>query len=240
MAVIDDITELAQDVYFSINGAENDDTGDDLTIFQNSFIRAFNLWVREYETEAYWNVARVLDYVLATILDTTTYSFTLPSTYRTPIFDENKYLKFVLTDGTVISRFKLVDPNQRQVDDDLLRADRATFIPAGRNGGGTVVLSRAPRAEEVGAKIVLDVAKMFPKLTRTDGAVLDWIANDQVATLGIAKNQTLSDVTKVSLSPSFTQKYTNELNKAMNANNASTEIDEMRGEDYGYIGGVGF
>jgi hypothetical protein len=238
MAVIDDITELAQDVYFSINGAENDDTDEDLTIFQDSFIRAFNLWVREYETEAYWNVARVNDLVLATIANTTDYSFSLASDYRTPIFQQNKYLKFVLNDGTVISRFKLVNPNQRQVDDDLLRKDRATFIPAGRNGGGTVVLSRAPRAEEVGAKIVLDVVKMFPKLTRDVGTVLDWIANDEVATTGIAKNMTLSDVTKVSLSPSFTQKYTNELNKAININNASNEIDDMQGEDYGVIGGI--
>lgn len=238
MAVIDDITDLAQNVYFSINGAENDDTGDDLTIFQNTFIRAFNLWLREYETEAYWNVARVNDFVLATIANTTDYSFALAADYRTPIFQQNKYLKFVLNDGTVISRFKLVNPNQRQVDDDLLRKDRATFIPAGRNGGGTVVLSRVPRAEEVGAKMVLDVVKMFPKLTRTVGTVLDWIANDEVATAGVAKNMTLSDVTKVSLSPSFTQKYTNELNKAININNASNEVDEMQGEDYGNIGGI--
>lgn len=240
MALIDDITELAQDVYFSINGAENDDTDEDLTLFQNSFIRAFNLWVREYETEAYWNVARVNDLVLATILNTTEYSFDLPTTYRTPIFDENKELKFVLDDGTVISRFKLVDPNQRQVDDDLIRKDRATFIPGGKSGGGKVVLSRTPTEEEVGADIVLDVVKYFPKLTTVDGTVLDWIYNDQVATLGIAKNLTLSDVTKVSLSPSFTQKYTNELNKALNANTASTDIDEMRGEDFSGIGGVGF
>ena len=238
MAVIDDITDLAQNVYFSINGAENDDTGDDLVIFQNSFIRAFNLWLREYETEAYWNVARVNDLVLATIADTTTYSFALAADYRTPIFQQNKYLKFVLNDGTVISRFKLVNPNQRQVDDDLERKNRATFIPAGRNGGGTVVLSRAPTSAEVGAKIVLDVVKMFPKLTRTVGTVLDWIANDEVATAGVAKNMTLADVTKVSLSPSFTQKYTNELNKAVNINNASNDVDEMQGEDYGSIGGI--
>lgn len=239
MAVIDDITDLAQDVYFSINGAENDDTGDDLTIFQDSFIRAFNLWVREFETEAYWNVARVNDYVLLpAILNTTDYAFPLVSDYRSPIFQQNKYLKFVLSDGTIISRFKLVNPNQRQVDDDLERKDRATFMPAGRNGGGTIVLSRAPRAEEVGAKIILDVVKMFPKLTRSNGTVLDWIYSDEVATTGIAKNMTLSDVTKVSLSPSFTQKYTNELNKALNANGASNEIDDMQSEDYGVIGGI--
>lgn len=239
MAAIDDITDLAQDVYFSINGAENDDTGDDLALFQSQFVRAFNLWLREYETEAYWHVARVNDYVLATIADTTTYSFTLPTAYRTPVFDQNKYLKFVLADGTVISKFKLVNPDQRQVDSDYPeRPNRATFIEAGRGGGGTVVLSRAPRAEEVGAQIVLDVVKMFPKLTLTDATVLNWIYNDQVATLGIAKNQTLSDVTKVALSPSFAQKYSNELNKALNINNATNAEDDDQRDDFGGIGGI--
>ena len=238
MAIIDDITELAQDTYYSINGAENDDTDEDLELFQNGFIRAFNLWIREYETEAYWKVARVLDYELATIADTSTYSFALPAEYRTPIFQQDKYLKFVLDDGTVISKFKLVDPNQRVVDDEIFRADRATFIENGRNGGGTVVLSRPPRDEEVGAKIILDVVKLFPKLTRVDGTVLDWIYNNQLAVLGIAKNQTLSDVTKVTLSPSFAQKYTNELNKAVLVNNASTDIDEMPTDDHSNIGGI--
>lgn len=238
MAAIDDIQELAQSTYYAINGAENDDTGQDLTDFQNGYIRAFNMWIREYETEAYWKVARVDNLVLATIADTVTYSFPLSTAYRTPVFDENKELKFCLDDGTVISRFTLVDPNQRQVDPDLWRKDRATFLEGGRNGGGTVVLSRAPTAEEVGAKIVLDVVKRFPKLTTTDATVLDWIYNDQVAILGVAKNQTLSDVTKVTLSPSFTQKYQNELNKAMNINNATTEVDEMYGEDFSGIGGI--
>lgn len=238
MAAIDDITSLAQDTYYSINGAENDDTGTDLTDFQNGFIRAFNLWVREYETEAYWKVARVTNLVLATIADTTTFSFTLPTTYRSPIFDQEKELKFVLNDGTVISRFSLVNPDQRQVDYESLRPDRATFLEGGRNGGGTIILSRAPRAEEVGAKIVLDVVKRFPKLTRDDATVLDWIANDQVAVLGIAKNQTLADTTKVTLSPSFVQRYTNELNKALNINNASTEVDQMIVDDFSGIGGT--
>lgn len=238
MAVIDDIQDLAQDVYFSINGAVNDDTGDDLALFQNNFIRAFNLWVHEYETEAYWHVARVNDFVLATIADTSTFSFALPTIYRTPVFDQNKYLKFVLNDGTIISKFALVNPDQRIVDSAVDRPDRATFMEAGRGGGGTIVLSRAPIAEEVGAEMVLDVVKLFPKLTTTDDTVLSWIYSDTIATLGIAKNVTLSDVTKIALSPSFAQKYANELNKAMNINNASNETDEMDRDDYGYIGGT--
>lgn len=231
MAAIDNIRNLAQKTYYSINGAQNDDTGDDLTDFENNFILGFNLWKEEYECEAYWNQVRVDDLVLATIADTTTYSFELPDEYRTPIFDENKYLKFIV-DGTIIARFKMVDPSQRQVDDDYERPDRATFV--GRN----VVLSRAPRDEEVGADIVLDVVEFIPDLTRTDDTALDKIASNQLAVLGVAKNNTLADVTKVSLSPSFAQKYNNELNKALAINNASNEIDDMRGDNFGNIGGI--
>lgn len=240
MAAIDNITQYAQDWYFSVNGSENDDTGADLTTFQNNYIRAFNLWLDEYETEAFWNVARINNLVLATIADTTTYSFTLPSIYRSPVFEQNKYLKFVLADGTVIAKFKMVDPNQRQNDEDIERPDRATFIPTGSvgTGGGKVVLSRAPTVNEVGANIVLDVVKMFPRLTSTDDTPLSWIYSKQIVTLGIAKNTTLSDVTKANLSPSFSQRYTNELNKAMNANMASNEINDMGFDDYSNITGI--
>ena len=38
MAAIDNIRKLAQKTYYSINGAQNDDTDDDLTTFENDFI----------------------------------------------------------------------------------------------------------------------------------------------------------------------------------------------------------
>lgn len=231
MAAIDNIQKLAQKVYYSVNGAQNDDTGTDLTQFQNDFILGFNLWKDEYETEAYWNSVRVNDYVLGTIANTTTFSFSLSDTYRTPVIDPDKYLKFI-SDGIVIAKFKMVDPNQRQVDDELERPDRATFV--GRN----IVLSRVPKDTEVGAQMVLDVVEFIPDLTRTDDSALDLIFNSQVAVLGVAKNITLADVTKVSLSPSFTQKYSNELNKAVATNNQTTDVDMMRGEDYSHIGGI--
>jgi hypothetical protein len=157
MAAIDNIRELAQSTYYTVNGAENDDTGDDLTTFENNFIRGFNLWKDEYETETYWNSVRVDDHVLSTVGDTTTYSWELSDEYRTPVFDMDKYVKFEI-DGIVVAKFKLVDPNQRVVDDELERPDRATFV--GRN----IVLSRAPTAEEVGANIVLDVVQYIPNL----------------------------------------------------------------------------
>ena len=231
MAAIDQIRELAQDTYFTINGVENDDDGDDLIAFENNFIRGFNLWVDEYETETYWNQVRITDYQLATISDTTTYSFELPDEYRTPVIDENKYLKFVI-DGTVIAQFKMVDPSQRKVDDEYDRPDRATFV--GRN----VILSRAPTDAEVGATIVLDVVEYFPKLTRTNDTAINLIYNRQLAVLGVAKNTTLADLTKVSLSPSFAQKYKAELDKAIFINKQTSEIDTMRMDSYGYIGGT--
>ncbi len=232
MAAIDNIRNLGQKTYYTINGAQNDDTGEDLEEFENNFIMGFNLWKDEYETEAYWNILRVDDLVLATINDTTTYSFELPDEYRTPVIDQDKYVKFVLSDGTVISKFKLVDPSQRIVDDELDRPDRATFV--GRN----IVLSRAPRDEEVGAQIILDVVQFIPDLTRTDDTALSLIYSQNIAVLGVAKNNTLADVTKVSLSPSFAQKYSNELNKAIMINNATNEVDTMRREDYSNIGGI--
>ena len=234
MAAIDDITELAQDVYFTVNNAENDDTGDELTAFQNNFIRAFNLWVKEFEEEADWNRARVNDYVLATITNVTTFSFTLPDDFRTPVFDINKELKFI-NDGVVVARFVLVNPNQRQVDDEDVNPNRATFIPIG-DSGGTIVLSRVPTAEELTSTIVLDVIRAFPKLTRTDTEVFDYLYSSTITTLGIAKNVALSDVTKVSLSPSFAQKYKNELDKAIMVNNATNAVDDMRMDDFSSIG----
>lgn len=231
MAAIDNITALAQKTYYAINGVQNDDTGSDLTEFQDNFILGFNLWKDEYQAEAYWNSVRVNDYPLATIANTTTFSFELPDEFRTPVINQNKYLKFV-SDGIVITKFKLVDPSQRIVDDELERPTRATFV--GRN----IVLSRAPTAEEVGARIVLDVVEYIPDLTRTDDTALGLIANPNLAVLGVAKNSTLADVTKVSLSPSFAQKYNNELNKAVSINNSTNEVDEMRREDYSGIGGT--
>lgn len=231
MAAIDNIQKLAQKVYYSVNGAQNDDTGDDLTTFQNDFILGFNLWKDEYETEAYWNPVRVNDYVLGTIANTTNFSFQLSDTYRTPVIDPDKYLKFII-DGTIVAKFKMVDPNQRQVDDELDRPDRAIFV------GRKIVLSRVPKDTEVGAQMVLDVVEFIPDLTRTDDSALDLIFNSQVAVLGVAKNITLADVTKVSLSPSFTQKYSNELNKAIATNNQTTDVDMMRSDNYGTIGGI--
>ena len=231
MAAIDNIRELAQDTYYTVNGAENDDTGEDLITFENDFIRGFNLWLDEYETETYWNQVRINDYSLTTISNTTSFSFELPDEYRTPVINPNQELKFVL-DGTVIARFQMVDPNQRVVDYEYSRPDRATFV--GRN----IVLSRTPTAEEVGATITLDVVEYIPKLTRTDDSAISLIYSKNLAVLGTAKNGTLADVTKVSLSPSFAQKYNNELNKAIAINNQSTTTDQMRGDNYSNIGGI--
>lgn len=231
MSAIDNIRALAQKTYYTVNGSVNDDTGADLVEFEDNFIMGFNLWKDEYETEAYWNSVRTDDYVLATIANTTTYSFELPDDYRTPVIDMDKYLKFEI-DGTVIAKFKLVDPSQRIVDDEFTRPDRATFV--GRN----IVLSRVPKDEEVGASIVLDVVGYIPNLTRADDTALSLIYSTNIAVLGVAKNNTLADVTKVSLSPSFAQKYNNELGKAVSINNSTNEVDSMRGEDYSYIGGV--
>ena len=234
MSAIDTITNLAQDVYFTINGTENDDDGDDLTVFQNDFIRGFNLWLDEYETETYWNKLRENNYELATITNTTTYSFALPEEYRTPVFNQYKFVKIVDSDGNRLSSFKLVDPSQLSNDDPYMAeyALRATFV------GGNIVLSRAPNDTEVGSKLILDVVQYHPRLTRTDDSAIELLPSRQLAVLGVAKNMTLSNVTKVALSPSFAQKYKNELDKQIMNNNITNENYDAQFADYSYIGGI--
>lgn len=233
MAAIDDITDFGQDVYYSINGSENDDTGDDLTIFQNETIRGFNLLLDELETEAYWNKLRVNNYSLATILDTNTYIFSLPEDYRTPVFNQDKYVKVIATDGsTVLARFKLVDPNQRVDDSDYWHSDRATFV------NNNIVLSRPLKDTELGSTLILDVVQYHPRLTNTDSSGLDYLPSKQLGVLGLAKNQTLANVTKVALSPSFTQKYKDELDKQIAINNATNEVYDAEFSNYGYINGL--
>lgn len=190
------------------------------------------MWKDGFELEAYWNKLRVDDYTLATVGDTTTYSFALPDEYRSPIINQNKYLKLILDDGTVISKFKMVDPNQRVVDDAWGRPDRAAFV--GRN----VVLSRAPKATEVGATIVLDVVEFLPALTRTDDSALELLPNKQLAALGVAKTTARSNLVKANLSPSFVQEYNDELKKAIAENNLTNELNDIQREDYSYIGGI--
>lgn len=234
MSALTNITNLAQDVYFSINGTENDDDGDDLTTFQNDFIRGFNLWLDEYETEAYWSKLRENGYELATISNTSVYSFELPEEYRTPIFNQNKYVKIVATDGTVLASFKLVDPSQTSNDDPdaAYTPNRAAFV------GGHIVLSRAPNDTEVGSKLILDVVQYHPRLTTTDDSGIALLPSRQLAVYGISKNMTLSNVTKVALSPSFAQKYKNELDKQIAINNATNESYDAQFSNYGYVTGV--
>ena len=79
--------------------------------------------------------------------------------------------------------FKMVDPNQRQVDDAWDKPDRATFV--GRN----VVLSRPPKTEEVGATIVLDVVEyLTPLACNDDSAIAPCYLTNSHAVLGVAKN----------------------------------------------------
>lgn len=232
MAAIDDITNLAQDVYYSINGNEFAAAPEQLVKLQNNFIRAANLFLDELDSEAYWSKLRDNDYELHTIVNTSDYSFELPDEYRSPVFNEYKEVKFV-KDGIIIARFKLVDNSQ--VHNDTTYEDnhnRASFL--GRN----IILSRPPKEEELTAKIVLDVVRYFPKFTREDSDVIPLLPTKQLLVLGVAKNQTLASITKRALAPTFTQKYGDELEKQVRENNKTNEVYDMQGTGYADIGGI--
>lgn len=232
MAAIDNITELAQDVYYSTNGNEDTSTGQQLTNFQNNFIRSANLFLDELDTEAYWNTLRINDYVLTTINNTDDYSFDLPNDYRSPVFNEYKEVKFV-KDGAIIARFKLVDASQVNEDTTYeFNPDRASFV------GRKIVLSRKPREHELTSEVVLDVVKYFPKFTRDNDEVISLLPSRQLLVLGVAKNNTLATITKRALSPTFTQKYADELRKQVQENNKTNEVYDMQGTSFADIRGI--
>ena len=68
----------------------------------------------------------------------------------------------------------------------------------------------------------------LPPLTRNDDSAIALLPNKQLAVLGVTKNTNLSNVVKISLSPSFAQKYNNELQKAIAQNNLTNRLDDMR------------
>lgn len=234
MSAIDNITKLGQKLYFTVNGSTSSATGESLTKFQNNLIMAFNLYLDELDTEAYWNNLRVNNYELATISNTADYSFELPEEYRAPVVNQYKYVKVISSDGTRLASFKLVDPSQVSDDDptSAISTERATFV--GRN----IVLSRAPHDTEVGSTLILDVVKYHPRLTTTDDEGISLLPSEQLGVLGMAKNTTLSNVTKVALTPAFTQKYKDELNKQVAINNATNENYDAQYDNYGYVTGL--
>lgn len=225
------ILDVAQKIYLARHNQKNDVTGDDLTAFIDDTISWINQFLPELELEADWNFSRVNDNSLGIVTNINTISYELPDDIRTLVYSYGRDLT-IRQDGIIVSTFKLVNPNQISDPNDYDVRDRATVI--GRN----LVFSRPLRDTELNGTIIADSILYLPELSRDDTSVLDIVKPQQLLILGTLKNQVLPDIVQGGLTPSFTQKYADLLDKCVKQNNLTTEDGDADRENLGFIGGV--
>lgn len=232
MAARDDILALGQKIYLASNGRFNDlDAGsEEEDEFVDKTINIVNQFFEELELEADWNWLRENDASLGTISTSTT-SFTLDEAVRKLVASPYRTVNIV-QDGTPISHFVLVSPNQIADPLNPDTQDRCTVV------NRTLLFSRDFTDEEIGATVTADIINYIPALSLTDVDALDLVDPIQLVVLGCAKNGTLPDVVQGGISPALAQKYNDLLEKAKMANDQTSQGFNAFREDFSFIGRV--
>lgn len=225
------ILALAQSIALARAGRYRDVEDDELDEFLAQTVDWTNQFIQELEMEADWNYVRENNYGIDISLVEGSSTFFLPIEVQRLVISPDRDLS-ILQDGSVISTFRLVSPNQISNPSDHYSGDRATLI--GRN----LVLSRPITESEVGGTLRADVVLYIPRLAMDNVEMLDLVEPQQLIVLGVAKNWSLPDIVQGGVSPSLTQKYADLLNKSVAKNNETAQAYEASGEDYSYIGGV--
>ena len=189
-----------------------------------------NQIIDEIEPEADWQYVRDNDREIG-IVTTPTQTLVLPDSVRKLAVDEERPLA-IIQDGAIVSLWDVVSPDQLTRPNAGFRDKRVTFVD------NRVVFSRPFNDTEMNGSIVADVINYIPRLARDDISVLDILKPIQLLKLGVAKNATLPDIVQGGLSPSFTQKYGDLLEKAIMENNRSAAANNVVRDDYSSIGGV--
>lgn len=225
------ILEIAQRIYLAKNNRYNDVDGDELDDFIDQTIDWINQFLPELELEADWAYLRANRQSLGKVTTVNAVSLRLPDTVRKLVISPYRDL-VILQDGTIVSRFALVRPNQIADPNSFETRDRATVI--GRN----VILSRPLNEQELGGTVQADVINYIPRVSLRDVEAFDVVDPLQLVVLGVAKNSTLPDIVQGGISNALTQKYTDMLQKAVAENDLSSITDDALVEDFGNIGGV--
>jgi hypothetical protein len=224
------IQQFAQDVYLTRYNREIDDIEDEDGIAEVAkTVRWLNLFLPELDKEADWNFMRNYAAEIGSAA-ADTHIYPLPEGARKLAVDDNRPL-VIMQGDVVVSRWEVVDPNQittrKTVNDQRVTVVRKKLI-----------FSRPFKDYEVGGTIIADTIEPLPKLSEEDVEVLDIEEVYHLLVLGTAKNATLPDIRQGGLTPSFVQKYGDELEKAQAENAESSASDEAVYDDLGYIGGV--
>jgi len=227
------LEEYAQKVYLVRYGRYIDDiTDEDGLIDIRKTIDWTNMFGEELEREADWNYLTRLEVELGTIADANT-KVSLPDEARKLVVAEYRPL-VIKQDGAVVSQWEVVDPKNLTVHNRYSTTDqRVTWA-----SDGEIIFSRPLTEGEIGGTVYADVVDKLPILTSTDLTLLDLVQPQILLILGAAKNATLPDIVQGGLSPSFTQKYAEELSKAKAENNARAASTPVYTDDYSGITGV--
>lgn len=235
------VKQFANDVYLTkfnrfIDGIDDPEDEDAATEVLK-VCRWASLYVEELELETdddgrtiNWNFLRENDVDFGT-LSVAGQTFELPTGYRKLVVDQRRPLT-IGHDGTIISRFSVVEPNQITKRTDGDTGDRVTMV------GRKLLFSRPFRDYELGGTLIGDGLKPIPRMTVTDAAMLRTVPYYELLVLGVAKNATLPGIVEGGLSPSLTQKYADLLTGAKTENENSSLADEMVEDDFSNIGGV--
>lgn len=231
MTTTEQITALAQTINLAKFSRYKDVDGEELDAFLAMTVDWVNQFVEELELEADWNYLRINDNLIATVSDKTIQTYALPDDVRTVVFSPYRDLT-ISFDGSVVSRFTMVNPNQIADPSDPETHDRATVI------NGNIILSRPLTDSELNGEIRCDTISYMPKLSLDNTELLDLVKPNQLIVLGVAKNATLPDQVQGGISPSLAQKYNDLLKKAVAENNKTSDFLEAPREDFSYIRGV--
>lgn len=226
------IQEFAQQVYLTIYGRRIDDIDDTDGVEAVEKTKIWlNLFLDELEREADWNCVRENDATIGTVQNATS-TFDLPGDARKLVADENRPL-VIMNDGAIISIWDVVDPNQLTSRNHYgTRDQRVTYV------NQRIVFSRALNDTEIGSTVMADIVNTIPRIASNDTSLFDLPLPRQLLVLGTAKNNTLPDIVQGGLSPSYVQKYNDELEKAKAENDAAGLSSEAVTEDNGNIAGV--
>lgn len=233
------LNQFVQDVYLTrYNRLIDDITDEDGQIEVAKTLRWANMFLDEIESEKNpdgspidWLWTRTNDNTFGTIA-TVSDIFDLPAGVRRIVINPERPL-VLMFGGSIISRYETVDANQITRRTVYPITDRVAVVK------NKLVFSRPFKDYEIGAEVMADTIETLPRLVLSPINVdlLDVIPY-QLLVLGTAKNAVLPDIVQGGLTPSFVQKYGDELDKAIAENNASSTADEVVRDDYSSIGGI--
>lgn len=220
---------LAQSVYRIVNGSRNAATGAALDSFVSLYRDWANDFISELELETDWVWWRIQDNNFGTASNDA--PLTIPEDFRDLIVNIDRPF-YLQQDGSTISTFLVVDPNNVNNPADTDKEDRVTFV------NGKFIFSRPFRDEELGATVYGDYMQSAPQITVSDETVIAIIKPYKLLTLGMAKDVSLPDLVQGGISPNIEQRYLKVLSAAVAQNAQSVATGTAPLESYASLGGV--